>query len=552
MREVIDMAELIRNLSLRARLNVMMASMLLGLIVLGAYSVFELRQHLLEEKRLAIRAVVDTALGVIEHHHDLQRAGKLSQEEAQRQARQAVGRLRYSGGEYFWINDLSPRMIMHPTKPELDGKDLAGFKDPTGKAVFLAMVEAVKQGGEGDVDYLWPKPGHDDPVPKVSHVKEFKPWGWMVGSGIYTEDVSAAFWDSATMSILFVAVVGMLLGALSFAINRSVQQQIGGEPAIAAKQVEYFSEGILTQPIVSNSKLPGNLLGALSTMQGKLHEIVSDINKGTELLSRESGELSVAANEISLAARKQAESSAATAASIEELTVSINEVSEIARMTEDNSRKTADLAGKGADVVRQAAKEIENIADSVKGSAARIHTLVGRSQEIGVITNVIKDIADQTNLLALNAAIEAARAGEQGRGFAVVADEVRKLAERTTQATAQISHMVTGIQGDTNEAVQAMESAAPKVQHGQNLALQATGVLDEIQHQAEDSLAKARDVANATKEQAVTANGIAGHVENIASMTEETNAATENNAEAAAQLKELAGQLQATVAYFKV
>jgi methyl-accepting chemotaxis protein len=546
------MAELIRNLSLRARLNVMMTSMLLGLIVLGAYSVFELRQHLLEEKRLAIRAVVDTALGVIEHHHDLQRAGKLSQEEAQRQARQAVGRLRYSGGEYFWINDLSPRMIMHPTKPELDGKDLAGFKDPTGKAVFLAMVEAVKQGGEGDVDYLWPKPGHDDPVPKVSHVKEFKPWGWMVGSGIYTEDVSAAFWDSATMSILFVAVVGMLLGALSFAINRSVQQQIGGEPAIAAKQVEYFSEGILTQPIVSNSKLPGNLLGALSTMQGKLHEIVSDINKGTELLSRESGELSVAANEISLAARKQAESSAATAASIEELTVSINEVSEIARMTEDNSRKTADLAGKGADVVRQAAKEIENIADSVKGSAARIHTLVGRSQEIGVITNVIKDIADQTNLLALNAAIEAARAGEQGRGFAVVADEVRKLAERTTQATAQISHMVTGIQGDTNEAVQAMESAAPKVQHGQNLALQATGVLDEIQHQAEDSLAKARDVANATKEQAVTANGIAGHVENIASMTEETNAATENNAEAAAQLKELAGQLQATVAYFKV
>jgi methyl-accepting chemotaxis protein len=129
---------------------------------------------------------------------------------------------------------------------------------------------------------------------------------------------------------------------------------------------------------------------------------------------------------------------------------------------------------------------------------------------------------------------------------------VRKLAERTTRATAQISQMVGAIQSDTHEAVQAMENAEPKVRNGQNLALQATSVLDEIQQQAEDSLAKARDVANATKEQAVTANGIAGHVENIASMTEETNAATQNNAEAAAQLKELAGRLQAAVAYFKV
>ncbi len=134
----------------------------------------------------------------------------------------------------------------------------------------------------------------------------------------------------------------------------------------------------------------------------------------------------------------------------------------------------------------------------------------------------------------------------------MVADEVRKLAERTTQATAEISQMVNAIQGDTREAVQAMENAAPQVQQGQTLALQATDVLDEIQHQAEDSLAKARDVANATKEQAVTANGIAGHVENIASMTEETNAATQSNAEAAEQLKGLAAKLQAAVAYFKV
>ncbi|MCB1966223.1 MAG: methyl-accepting chemotaxis protein, partial [Candidatus Accumulibacter sp.] len=158
----------------------------------------------------------------------------------------------------------------------------------------------------------------------------------------------------------------------------------------------------------------------------------------------------------------------------------------------------------------------------------------------------------QTNLLALNAAIEAARAGEQGRGFAVVADEVRKLAERTTQATAQISAMVSTIQGDTGEAVVAMQSAEPKVRQGQDLAAQATGVLDEIQQHAENSLVKAGEVASATREQAIAATEIAGHVESIAAMTEEADAATQNNAEAAEKLKRLAGDLQAAVAYFKV
>ena len=546
------MTTILRNLTLRMRLNLLVAGMLLGLIALGAESLFEMRRGMLDEKRQAVGALVDTALGVIEQQYKLQQAGGLSQEEAQKRAKDILRGLRYGDGDYFWINDMTPRMVMHPTKPELDGKDLSGVKDPDGKPLFLVMVEVVKQHGKGDVDYLWPKPGHDKPVPKISHVREFKPWGWVVGSGIYVDDVEEDFWAHATRSIVFITVLGGLLGFLGWAINRSVQEQIGGEPALAARQVEAFAEGDMTHSIQSASTVPGNLLSALGRMRDKLNDTVREIHSGTDLLSKESGELSVAANEISLAARNQAESSAATAASIEELTVSINEVSEIARMTEDNSRKTADLAGRGALVVREAAREIENIAVSVKDSAGRINTLVGRSQEIGVITNVIKDIADQTNLLALNAAIEAARAGEQGRGFAVVADEVRKLAERTTQATAQISQMVTGIQSDTREAVHAMESAEPKVRNGQNLAMQATDVLDEIQHQAEDSLSKARDVANATKEQAVTANGIAGHVENIASMTEETNAATQNNAEAAAQLKDLAGRLQASVAYFKV
>ncbi|WP_313952234.1 methyl-accepting chemotaxis protein [Accumulibacter sp.] len=546
------MLTFLRNLTLTTRLYTLLIGMLVGLLGLGALSVFELRQQVLQEKRLAIRNVVNASMGVLQEQYDLQQAGKLTPEEAQQRAKEGLRKSRFNGDDYLFIYDLTGTTMMHGVKPEREGKNTLDAKDPTGKEYIKEWIELLKKNGEASMDYKFAKPGSEQPIAKIAYAKVFAPWGWWVATGVYIEDVDAAFWASASRTIAFVGVISVLLGVFGWTINRSVQQQIGGEPALAATQVEHIAEGDLTQTITSRSQLPGNLLGALVTMQSRLNGVVRQINAGTEMLARESSELSVAASEISVAARKQAESSAATAASIEELTVSISEVSEIALLSEENSRKTAGLAAKGADVVRQAAGELESIAVSVKDSAQRIHALVGRSQDISKITNVIREIADQTNLLALNAAIEAARAGEQGRGFAVVADEVRKLAERTTQATAQISEMVSSIQGDTGEAVVAMQNAEPKVRQGQDLATQATGLLDEIQQHADQSLGRARDVARATKEQAIAATDIASHVEDIASMTEEADAATQNNAEAAAKLKQLAGTLQAAVGYFKV
>jgi methyl-accepting chemotaxis protein len=542
-----------KGMTLETRLYAMLGSMLLGLVLLGSYSVFELRAHILDEKKLAIQALVESSLGVIQEQYDLFKAGKLTEAEAQRLAKDNLRKSRYNNGaDYFFIYDFEGVNLMHASKPEREGKNFLDTKDPNGKPYIKEWIDLLKRDGSAYIDYMFPKAGAKDPIAKVSYAKVFQPWGWWLGTGVYIEDVDADFRHAALKSIAFLVVISVLLGALSWTLNRSVQGQIGGEPGLAAEQAEGFASGDLTRRIVSSSDRPGNLLATLGKMQDRLADIVRNIRGSTEILAKESGDLSVAANEISLAAQKQAESSAATAAAIEELTVSINEVSQIALTTEENSRKTADLADKGGKVVRQAAKEIENIAVSVADSAGRIQSLVGRSQEIGNITQVIKEIADQTNLLALNAAIEAARAGEQGRGFAVVADEVRKLAERTSQATSEISQMVDAIQADTQEAVHAMESATPQVKQGQDLAQQATLVLDDIQRQATDSLDKAREVANATKAQAATANEIAGHVENIASMTEETNAATQSNADAADQLKALAGKLQEHVSYFRV
>lgn len=541
------------SLTLKSRLFILLGSMLLGLALLGGYSVFSLRTHILNEKKLAIQAIVESGMGVIQEQYDLYKAGKLTEQEAQRLAKDNLRKSRFNNGaDYLFIYDLNGINLMHASKPEREGKNFMDSKDPNGKPYIKEWIDLLKKSGSANIEYLFPKAGSTEPIPKVSYAKVFQPWGWWLGTGVYIEDVDADFRQAALKSIIFLIVISIVLGALGWTVERSVMRQIGGEPAMAAQQAEGFAGGDLTRRIISSSSQPGNLLTTLGTMQDRLAGIVRNILASTEVLAKESREMSVAANEISLATRNQAESSAASAAAIEELTVSINEVSEIAMTTEKNSRETADLADKGGEVVRDAARKIESIAASVHDSTERIQSLVDRSQEIGKITQVIKEIADQTNLLALNAAIEAARAGEQGRGFAVVADEVRKLAERTSQATSEISGMVDAIQSDTQQTVLAMEGATPLVKQGQELALQATAVLDDIQRQATDSLAKAREVANATKAQATTANEIAGHVETIATMTEQTNAASQSNAAAADQLNALAGKLQQDMSYFKV
>ncbi len=538
------------RIKVRTRLMIFFAGVVLGLLAVGIFSLYVLRDNLMEDRRLKTRNVVESVLGVVDYFHKQQQAGKLSEEEAKRQAMDSLRNVRYDGKEYFWVQDRNLVMLMHPIKPDMEGKSQAALKDPNGKLFFQEMENVVKASGKGFVDYLWPKPGFDQPAPKISYVAEFPAWGWVVGSGIYVDDVNAVFRQQALLFSIMVVITLAILSAISWLINSSILRQLGGEPAYAVEVVRHIAEGDLVRPVEYSS--PDSLLAAMQTMQQKLANIFGDINGMASRLSSGAEHVSVAARETSVAAHNQAQSTSASAASIEQMTVSISEVSEIATQTEANSSQTAALAEEGAGLVKNAAQEIELISRTVATSSEQIQLLQQRSQEIGGIANVIKEIADQTNLLALNAAIEAARAGEQGRGFAVVADEVRKLAERTAKATTEIAQMIDSIQEETQTAVQAMATAAPQVDKGLELATQATAMLDEIHRQALDSLGKVRDVALATTEQATTATDIAKHVEHIASMAEETNATMQNNAAEAEQLEGLADQLRQTVSYFRV
>jgi methyl-accepting chemotaxis protein len=183
------MLKLLRQFPISLRLFLIVLASIIALTALIAFNAMQLRQTMLEEKRLKTRHVVEVAYSTLEHFHKLSASGAMDEAAAKKAALSQLSELRYDGTEYFWVNDNTPRMIMHPIKPALDGKDLSGFKDPNGKKLFVAMADIVREKGEGFVDYLWPKPGHDEPLAKISYVKGFKPWGWIVGSGIYIDDV---------------------------------------------------------------------------------------------------------------------------------------------------------------------------------------------------------------------------------------------------------------------------------------------------------------------------------------------------------------------------
>jgi methyl-accepting chemotaxis protein len=528
----------------------MLVCMVIGLAVYGVYSVMQLREHILNEKKQAIHSLVDAGMGVVQQQYDLYKAGKLTLAQAQKLAKDNLRKSRYDvDHDYFFIYDFTGTNLMHAAKPAREGKNFYDAVDPTGKPYIKEWIGLLQQNQEAYIDYQFPRPGSDIPIPKISFAKVFAPWGWWLGTGVYIEDVNRELFAAAWHSLLFLTGIACAVTMIGWNINRSVQRLIGGEPREAADAAECLAGGDLTRRMISDRA--GTVLGTLAAMQVKLNGVVGNIHQGIDHLSRQSGELSDYAGDVSQAARKQADLSATTATAIGQLTVSIHDVSEIAHTTEINSQRTVDLARQGDEVVHQVSREIENIAAAVNASTDRIHLLVDRSKEIGSITLSIKDIADQTNLLALNAAIEAARAGEQGRGFAVVADEVRRLAERTTLATVEISRMIETIQMETHSAVEAMEGTLPRVQHGQTLSQEATRVLDAIQLQAEDSQSKALAVASATQVQADTAHEIAGHVAYIATMAQQSEVASQHNADAAGQLNALSEKLRDTMRYFR-
>ena len=537
------------RMTLRGKLTAMTLATIGALIILFTVLLIDGKQRMLEDREAKVRNLVEATHSMLTYFHGEVTAGRMSDENARKAAADAIRTMRYDQNEYFWINDLNDLMVMHPIKPEMEGQKLDQIKDKNGKLLFVEFNNVVRKTGAGFVDYLWPRPGNEEGVPKISYVMGFKPWGWVIGSGIYIDDVDAKFRQDAIVLLLWGLGIGGFIGISLLLVSRNIIKTLGGDPSAASVITRRIAAGDLSSPV--NCPPGENLLSDISAMQDTLRTMISTIVKNAEHVASAANQLLTSSEEVADRASQQSDAASSMAASVEQMAVSIDQVKDNANEAHSISREAGEISEEGAAIIHKTASEMRNISETVQTSSRIIEDLGQQSNQITSIVNTIREIADQTNLLALNAAIEAARAGEQGRGFAVVADEVRKLAERTSNSTAEIAEMITKIQSGTCSAVSNMQDGVAKVTHGVQLADQAGDSINRIRDGAQRVTCVVNGISDSIAEQSEASNEIAQKLETIAQMSEESAAAVHQTADAARRLQALSEELHEAVARFK-
>lgn len=509
------------RMSIAAKLAVVTALTGIGILVLAISFTLSEKGLIAEQNKLAVRDAVDTATGVVERYQKLEAEGKMSSEQARLEALETLRGMRYNGSEYFWVNDLEPRMLMHPNSAKLQGQPLVDITDPTGKHQFLEMVQVVRNSGAGYVAYMWPKPGSDKPVAKISYVKGVPAWGWIVGSGVYTDSIDAVFWPRVLeFSTLAILLSGTLM-LVVYLIARSIRLSLSK----AVKLADTVASGDLTAIIeVDGTGELANLLLALREMNRSLSMIVGEVDNGINTIANASSEIATGNLDLSNRTEQQASALEETAATMEELTTAVQQNAENARQASVRARSAIDVAVQGGAIVDQ----VVHTMASIQTSAQRITDIIG----------VIDGIAFQTNILALNAAVEAARAGEQGRGFAVVASEVRTLAQRSAAAAKEIKCLI--------------EDSVSKIDDGSNLVKRAGTTMKDIVASVQYVGEIIDDISVATLQQQEGISQVNSAISEMDSTTQQNAALVEQAAAAASSMNSQTQHLSQVFGTFKV
>ena len=519
------MWNLFKQLSVAARLR--LVSWVSVSTVLGVALALLWAQHAqqMADRRHAVRQTVEVAHSLVAHFAKQAEQGRMDEATARQQALAALGALRYDQREYFWVNDMDARMVHHPIKPQLDGTSVADMKDPQGVLLFQAFVRTVREQGQGFVAYQWPKPGEAEPADKVSFVKGFAPWGWVIGSGLYVDDIDQAFATHAWAVML--GVLGSAAPMAWLMLHTTRRMSLG------VKQAVDMAEAIAQGDVCARRMDPrwqdgsdelSRLHKAMQGMSSSLHSTVSSVQQTVDSVALASQQIAAGNQDLSHRTEQAASSLQHTASSMDELSTTVSN-------NTDSSQAAQRMASEAFEQARQGAQVVSGVVQKMDA----IHT---SARKIGEIISVIDGIAFQTNILALNAAVEAARAGEQGRGFAVVAGEVRLLAQRSAQAAKEIKTLIS--------------ASTEQVEGGSALVHEAGDTMARIEASVARVTRLIEDIASATRAQNEGMGDIHQAVGNLDQMTQQNAALVEQSTAATASLRDQAQTLASVVRRFRV
>ena len=537
------------NLRFEYKLWLLLFIMMSSVLCLQAFDRFNERENLLESRHQQIQFLVENAISLTQSFYE--RRDIIGDKEARAQAVNAIKKLRYDDGNgYFWINDYEARIIMHPIKPALDDKDMSNFEDPHGKRLFSEFVKMVRASEKGIVNYYWSKPGKDQPVAKSSYVQGFKPWNFIIGTGVYIDDIDTAFWSKSQKSVFALLLILAVVIAIARAMTLDIVKPLN-HIVLAMKEA---AKGDFTSQIDIPERKDeiGALSRSFASMQSSFKDLVNHSLTSSNQLSDSADVMSDITETTNAGVNQQHTETESLASAIEELATTIQEVANNAAETNELTKETDSQINLGNEMMSNTINAINNVAEDMNQAGVVISQLESDVKQIDTILGVIRNISEQTNLLALNAAIEAARAGESGRGFAVVADEVRSLAQRTHESTEEIQTMTEGLQAAAANAVQVMNTGKEHTQACVENARSTGDCLSLAGEKVSDVTDRNNQIAVTVEQQGIVANEVSKNVLSIKEVAQETHLGAQTLAERSQQLKSLTDETRNLLSKYKV
>lgn len=550
------------------------------------------RQTLTQDVERELKIETEAAIAAIKHVYDRQQKGELTEEQAKKEAAAIVRDMRYDDGKgYFWIDTYDGVNVVLLGR-DTEGKSRIDLVDPEGRHFIKDMIENGRKEGGGYTDLMFAKPNETTPLPKRNYTAMFAPYQWVVGTGVWIDyidtrvaeeqaEADATFWSSIVkLGGMIVVLLAVFVGLGLYAAGTIV-----GPIHIVTKRLgvlatgDFRKEESLAEVMHRNDEI-GEMGRALQKLQQQVHDMMKTVAEASKQVAASSQQLTNSSEQSAEVSGQVADSIVNVAGSCSEQFTEVENASahiETLSVNMEKFEKTLDHAGnvvssartqadEGEHKVAGAVKQMELIEQSVSESAKVIEELGRESDKIGTIVDAISEIAEQTNLLALNAAIEAARAGEHGRGFAVVADEVRKLAEQSSESANEIAGIIGSIQNKAKSAVTVMQDGVDQVKSGVGAVNGAGTTFKDIAGMVEKVVNETKEMERivATLSQSTStissaigkisemSRNVAGEAETVSAATEEQTATMNEIASSSRRLTEMAESMEASVEKFKI
>jgi methyl-accepting chemotaxis protein len=539
-------------MSLRAKILTFVVILFLSLISVAILGLQVLKQASHSDNIARINQLMKSTVNIIQQFEFLVVSGELTEEQGKAFATKMLRENKYHDSEYVYIVDEELNFVATPHDPELHGTSFNDFEDADGQSIGQMVASLVGNQTNQIITYHWNSEREGNIVDLTSVVEKTANWGWYIGTGISDAEVDARYWSTAkwllSLSVSIAVILSALLAFAGLAMNRALGAEINDVHQLVLK----VSKGDLKQDEAFKDASDDSVIGAINYMQMSLQEVLQGIKHVTDNLKVQTDDSEHRATELDQLTESMSAETQMVASAITELTASANSVAEHATQTA-SSVLEAEQQGKTANLLTQEASNTINLLENqIESAGANIQILDDEVNSIANVLTVIQSIAEQTNLLALNAAIEAARAGEQGRGFAVVADEVRQLAQRTQTSTEEIHQMILKLQSAAKDAKSSVNQSIVTSEKTVEKSLQVSQQLQHVANSLSEISMMSHQISAAATEQLEAGEDTARRIINISDTAESTSGFSHSAHESSQNIQKLSFNLEKEINKFVI